>query len=444
MNLKTIIRSMKKQIITTFIIAAIAHANPIYSQEEFKPTGNVWGLVFGDYAYKTHNDTLQRGGANVQYRGTNCLNTNNTTANTNAPANVQSNAFQLRRVYLGYDYQFSKMFSATVVLANEQNYDASGKNTVYLKFANVKWTNIFKNSDLVVGQYMTCTYATPYNTELLMTYRPIERTIMDMHAIDNASDLGASLQGKIWIRKNAKDSLKPTFVGYYLQVGNGNGAIPETDIFKRFRSNVYASFLNQKLTIGLNGDYMRTQLSPYHTSNTTLKVYAVYKNEYFILGGEIFAQINKNSDIYKLSNDGIVAGTVKNDTANGIQMGWSVFASGRIIKNKLNVFARLDMFNPDVSWNKNNQYSKSATGVYDAATKALIPDQTFYKQTFITAGFDYTPFSRLHIMPNLWYSGYKTMMTTTGTAGTGTDLSSRIKNDFDLVYRLTFFFIFGK
>ena len=34
---------------------------------DFKPSGNVYGYVFGDYAYKTHNDTLQRGGGNVQY-----------------------------------------------------------------------------------------------------------------------------------------------------------------------------------------------------------------------------------------------------------------------------------------------------------------------------------------------------------------------------------------
>ena len=434
---------MLKQITSTLLIIAVTALNNIKAQEDFKPSGNLWGLVFGDYAYKTHNDTLQRGGGNVQYRGTGCLNSNNTTTNTAAPANVQSNAFQLRRVYLGYDYQFSKKLSSTVVLANEQNYDASGKNTMYLKFANVKWSNIFRNSDLVIGQFMTCTYATPYNTEQLMTYRPIERTVMDMHAMDNASDLGISLQGKVWIQKNAKDSLKPNFVGYYLQVGNANSAIPETDIFKRFRGNVYTSLLNQKLTFGLNGDYMVTQLSPYHTSNITLKAYAVFKNEWIIIGGEAFAQINKNSDIYKVSTNGIIAGTTINDTANGIQMGWSVFTSGRVIKNKLNAFVRLDMYNPDLNWNKNNVYTKSATAVYDATTKAFIPNQTFYKQTFITAGIDYTPFSRLHIMPNIWYSGYKTMMTTTGPDGTGTPLSSRVKADYDLVYRLTFFFTFG-
>src|ERR1035437_9668929 len=86
---------------------------------EFKPSGNLYGYVFGDYSYKTHNDSLQRGGGNVQYKGTAPLSSNNTGANTPAPANVQTNAFQIRRVYLGYDYKFAKNLSTSVLLAHE-------------------------------------------------------------------------------------------------------------------------------------------------------------------------------------------------------------------------------------------------------------------------------------------------------------------------------------
>ena len=457
---------MKKRTILTAIaaIAFLGVNTTVKAQDkdgEFKPSGNLWGYVFGDYAYKTHNDTLQRGGGAVQYKGFNSLNSANTSANTNAPALVQTNAFQIRRMYLGYDYQFAKNFSAKIVLANEQNYDASGlalvtsttpntltttggKNTVYLKYANVKWMNIFKGSDLVIGQLETNSFASAGNTEQAWAYRSIERTIMDLHNTDASSDLGISLQGKVMLQ-HAEDSLKPMFLGYSVQVGNGNSASPETDIFKKYRGNVYVSFLKQSLTIGLYGDYAQTQFSPYHTSNTTFKAYAAYKTSWFRVGAEVFQQKNQNSDIYKVSSNGIVAGTTIADTANGVQMGWSVFASGTILKSKktnqslLSIFARYDSYNPDTKWNTNNVYSKASSAI----TGSNITTATFYKQTFITGGLDFCPNPRVHIMPNIWFNSYKTNMTTTGAGGTGTDLSARVKTDNDMVYRLTFYFLFN-
>ncbi len=101
------------------------------------------------------------------------------------------------------------------------------------------------------------------------------------------------------------------------------------------------SLLKQKLIIGFYGDYATQQFSPYHTSNMTFKAYASYKAERFRIGAEVFQQTNQNSDIFKISSNGVIpAGTI-NDTTNGVQMGWSVFVSGSIIKNKLNIFKLL-------------------------------------------------------------------------------------------------------
>ncbi len=61
-------------------------------------TGRLWGYSFGDFAYKTHSDSLTRGGSN-QYTG--------------IPQNRTS--FQFRRIYLGYDYNISKKFSAELL-----------------------------------------------------------------------------------------------------------------------------------------------------------------------------------------------------------------------------------------------------------------------------------------------------------------------------------------
>src|SRR5690242_1051439 len=67
-------------------------------------SGRIWGYAFADYYYKAHSDTLNRGGSN-QYTG--------------IPAN--RNAFQTRRIYLGYDFNISKKFSAELLLAAEDN-----------------------------------------------------------------------------------------------------------------------------------------------------------------------------------------------------------------------------------------------------------------------------------------------------------------------------------
>ena len=424
------------------IAASVTLCNYVVAQDaDFKPSGNLYGYVFGDYANKAHNDTLQRGGGNVQYKGTTALASSNTyTATNGEAANTQTNAFQIRRMYLGYDYKFAPNFTAQVVLANEQNVDGNGKNTTYVKYANVKCSNIFKlkNTDLVLGQYQTASFATPFGTEPLWSYRSIERTIMDLHNTDGSTDLGASLQGKLWSQQ-APDSTKPTFIGYALQVGNNNSATPNASNYKKGRVNLFVATMKQKLTIGLYGDYVIGQYSPYKTGNTTFKAYAAYAAERFRIGFELFQQTNMNSDVYQVYDASTKTLGVK-DTASGVQMGWSVFASAGIVKNKLNVFARYDMYNPDTKWNNNNSYLKASSAITSDATKSA---STFYTQSFMTAGLDWTPNPRIHFMPNVWYNGYKTMASTSGPAGTGSAYSSRVKMDNDFVYRLTFYFIFN-
>jgi hypothetical protein len=435
-------RTLQSICLAAFCISAAEIANAQLVDPNFKPDGNLWGYVFGDYAVKSHSDTLSRGGGNVQYKGTTPLNSANLVSPTNpAPVNQATNAFQIRRMYLGYDYQFAPNLGAYVVLANEQNVDGNGKNTTYLKYAFVKWSNIFKNADLILGQYQTCSFASAFGTEPLWGYRSVERTILDMHNIDGSTDLGASLQGKLWAKKNSTDTLKPLFIGYTVQVGNNNSATPNASNFKKVRANLFVTCMNQKLTFGLYGDYQNQQFSPYHIYNATAKAYVSYATEAFRIGFEIFEQTNLNSDIYKVYN----ADTKKfdlGDTSTGRQMGWSVFASARIIPHKLNVFARYDMYTPDTKFNDNNVYTSVASGIKGVNMSSA----TFYTQKFITAGFDWTPNARLHIMPNIWYNAYNTMsgLTTTGPSGTGSDLSARVKSDNDLAYRVTFYFLFNQ
>src|SRR5262245_20838198 len=104
-------------------------------------SGRIWGYAFGDYYYKGHGDTLNRVGSN-QYTG--------------IPQG--RNEFQMRRIYLGYDYNITKQFSAELLLAAEDNITtgsgttsgdllSDNKFTFYIKLANIRWKNIWKGTD---------------------------------------------------------------------------------------------------------------------------------------------------------------------------------------------------------------------------------------------------------------------------------------------------------
>ncbi len=423
--------STKKTVHKFFALAAFLGITlTSYSQdtkEEFKPSGNFWGYSFGDYSYKLHGDSLGRGGGNVAYKGT-----SPTGANPDPNTNPNTNMFQIRRAYLGYDYNFSPKFSAYAVLAHEElggtsgsNQDAGGNNSTYLKYVYLKWADIFPKSNLLIGQMPTLSFATGNNTEPLWGYRSVSRTIMDMHNIDASSDMGVSLQGALW---SAKEGDKPMLLGYMVQVGNGNSAKPENDIFKKVRGNVYMKLLNQKLTLGLYGDYNIKQYQPYHQTTTTFKAYAHYRTDWFSIGAEVFQQTNGNGDIYQTTS------TAKADTADGAQMGVSLFGSSRIIKDKLNFFANVAYYTPDSKFSSSNyKYLSTATGGNNSTT-------SFYTQTFLVAGFDYTPNPRIHIMPNIWYSQYNTIASATPA---GVDYSARQKSDYDIVARISFYYIFN-
>lgn len=175
---------------------------------------NLWGYVFGDYSYMQNGDSAGRG-TKQQYKG---LGAAHQTSNPNA--------FEVRRAYLGFNYNINTKFSAYALLAYEGDEDVSDNRTVYLKYIYFKWKNIFKGSDLKIGQQATNSFANAYNTEPLMGYRASEKTILDMHGVDGSSDMGLTLEGKIWHNKPADSTMAPTFIGYSAMVGDNSSNSP--------------------------------------------------------------------------------------------------------------------------------------------------------------------------------------------------------------------------
>ena len=405
-----------------------------------------WGYAFGDYAYMAKGDSAGRG-TKQQYKGLGAY----------SAASKTPNAFEVRRAYLGYDYNINSHFSAYALMAYEGDEDVNDDRTVYLKYIYLKWKNIWKGTNLKLGQQATNSFASDYNTEPLMGYRAVEKTIMDMHGVDGSSDMGLTLEGRI-VTFKGDTSKVPTFIGYSAMVGDNSGNAPvtgftgaptsistaspaitlnpfnnTTDVNKKYRGQLYVNTLNNALTVGVYADYINYGNVPLGKSSTvfqqavqTTKVYAVYNSKWFGIGGEWFMQTMTNGEIetWKVVNK---VPTGVNDTTKAEQTGFSVFAHGTIIQNTLNVFARYDMYTPD------NKYSYNANETFTerfSNTSGVSP----YKETFMNFGVDWTPTKdkKVHIMPNVWYYGIK------NGYGSG-DLGS----DNYMLYRVTFLFAFN-
>lgn len=364
--------------------------------------GRIWGNVIGDLYYKAHSDSLGRGGTN-QYTG--------------VPAN--RNAFAFRRIYLGYDFNISKKFSTELLLAAEDDFTqtslggvtttsgdllSNNKLAFYIKLANVRWKNIWKNTDLVVGQVNTPSYA--LLTEKIWSYRSSERTIADTRRTPSF-DMGVTLQGKFGNTGN---------YGYNVMVGNGTGAKPENDKFKWFYADVYAMFLNKKLVFDLYADYQRLNWTGnFHHARNMVKGFVAYTTPALTVGVEAFIN-NGQKDVVGIN------GLIR-DTTDARAKGIALYVHGNIIPNKLRFFVRYDSYDPDTKYNSSS-YTK-----YSGLTSTYEPNN---KENFFTAGLDFTPVKNVHFLPNVWYNRYKTEST------------SFVNTDYDLVYRMSFYFVFGK
>ncbi|HXS55178.1 MAG TPA: hypothetical protein VN726_03575, partial [Hanamia sp.] len=103
-----------------------------------------------------------------------------------------------------------------------------------------------------------------------------------------------------------------------------------------------------------------------------------------------------------------------------VPSGISFYITQQLNKNKLNLFARIDFYNPDNKFNQNNSYASG----YNST-----------KEAFATIGLDFIAAKNVHIMPNVWYNHYHNKLT---------NASGNLKNDYDLEGRITLYFLFNK
>ena len=358
------------------------------TKEDFKPSGKIWGYAFGDYAYKLHADSAQRG--NVQY----------------SRLSKDYNSFNFRRIYLGYDYQFTPNISSQLLLAHESTFEANSGNAdvltdnnraVYIKAMNIRFKNVIPRATIVAGQQATPTFATLGDG--IWGYRSVEKTIADMRSVSSSTDLGLGIFGKIGKNEN---------VGYDILIANSNGAKLENNNFKKIYTSLYVYFFDKKLVIQGNYEHDRTSLTPVQQDVSNFKAFAAYKTSSTTVGVEAFRQLKTNNTL---------ADSVYTDVA---PTGISFYVTQQLTKNKLNFFARMDFYNPDNKFIDDKNYASG---------------YNHNKETFATIGLDFVASKNVHIMPNLWYNQYRSKL-----AGA----SGNLKSDYDLVGRITLYFLFNK
>ncbi len=366
---------MKKLLLSVTGVMLIILFAGIAGFAQDQPAGKVHGYVFGDYFYKANGDST---GSGSQYAG--------------FPR--KQSGFMFRRLYLYYDHTISENFQAQFLLegndkAAEYGEDKNGKPTVgrhtlFIKTAFLEWKNLIPKGSIMVGMVPTPTWSSPGSAaEKMWNYRSIEKTVADFRGLGSASDIGIMVRGK------AGNDDK---FGYALMVGNGNGQKPENNKSRKYYLNGSVQPV-KGLVVEAYADYEKDLLNKSNKtdmSKMTLKGFAAYQVERFTVGVEGVRQTQKNST----------------DTSDVIPFGLAVFGWTKLTE-KLNAFARFDMFDPD-------------TEVTNAG----------YKENFITAGVDYAPHKSVHVMPNIWLNTFSKK-----SSGVG-------NRDSDVVYRVTFYYVY--
>lgn len=401
----------------------------------WKPQRRLWGYTFGDFYYAGHTDADIVGATGVAAASPS--NRGGETMYNGVPQ--YRNAFQFRRLYLGYDYEITRKFKAEVLLASEPNANTGvngttsiqngdnlvdGKMAFWIKNFNIRVRDLWTGTDFVIGEMSTPGFALnepgtngPTSlSESTWAYRSIEKTVTDFHK-NNSYDVGAALQGTF-------DPSTKNF-GYVLMVGNNSQASllsagnANTGFYKIVYGDIWAKFLNQKLYVDIYADYAKTASAtaaiPGQEHNM-YKIFAAYNTKPISVGVEAYTQ--------KFAS-GVTNSTTKSPedaTAQGI----SIWAKGTFAKN-WNYFARFDSYNPNTDFNSADSYTANTNyGSYNPTVK----------EKFYTAGIDYNPTKNVHFMPNIWLIDYSDNRSST--------TSGYVNNDHTLVYRFTFFYTFGK
>ncbi len=303
------------------------------------------GLFFGDYYYTMNNhDATQK--------------------------NMQ--AFDYRRIYLTADYDITQDVMARFRLESDPGASSltNGKLTTMVKDAWFKINNVTDGGNIIIGLQGTPEINM---AEGIFGYRPLEKTIQDLHGISSSRDMGISFNQKFSDEFSAG-----------LLLGNNSGNSAMSDLKYRYKTGyLYIQYKPMKeLVVLLNGQYSGAAGG---ADVTTGDVIVNYSNNDFSLGAQYFI-----NSVAKSAPDGSTL------SRNGLSLnGWVA------LMDNFRFVARYDNYTPITSGTFKNTTIGTST------------------QSFILAGFDWTAKKNVHFMPNVEYTSY-------GLSGSNPDVLARM------------------
>ncbi len=342
-----------------FTIAFLVLGVPMLAQN-FQPSGKVILTLFGDYFYKAAGEAHHSAAAFAD-----------------EPRDFQ--AFLIRRVYLGYQYQFTPAVLGKIVLeGNDGILNSKGSRSVFVKYAYVDLRDFLPlpfSLGMQLGAVPTPTWAF---SEKFYGYRFLEKTPVDMRKFGSSNDAGLKFYGTFG---------KEGAIGYEIMVGNGRNGKPENDKYKKFYGSLQGKVFQQRLWFQLYGDYQ------------DVVVESDGRNE---VGSLIHWK-----GFLGLALDGVKIGiegayqSLQSDRRSSA--GWILSTFVRLpVQPKLEGFLRVDYYDPD----------------RDAADR--------YTELFVLTGLRWQLARKVVLMPNLWINAYVPQGNVPATAA-------------DVVLRLTFF-----
>lgn len=287
------------------------------------------------------------------------------------------NAFQFRQIYLTMDFDLNEQWSARLrhEMSSPGNFSAAENLSPNLEDAYVKWAT--PSHEMTLGLTETPTWG---SVEPVWGYRAVEKTLLDLHGIGSARDIGVTLKGRMG-----------TKLRYHMMLANGNAARSETDTGKKIFASL-AFTPHETLLIEAYGDF---DDRPGMHDRYTVQGFVAYISTHGRLGLQFVHQLRKNPD-------------AANVTMNGV----SLFGS-LPLKRNVNGFLRLDrLFTPNPN----------------GATISYLPFDPHAKSTLLLGGVEFKVHEQVSLLPNIEAIFYD--------AGTTT------RPDTDIIPRISFHFTF--
>ncbi len=288
--------------------------------------GILWGQTFVDYSYAAQTaDATQKG----------------------------TNAFEFRRIYLGYDQDISEQFTARVLIqANDEDTAKSGAMDFSAQEVYLEWKNLVPLSSTYFGLSATPSIAL---AEKIWGYRSLEKVILDRHGLVAIDDMGAGVKGKF---------VSDGSIGYALMVGNGEGVKLENDKLKKF----YGEFYFAPVKSGVVELYSDYENGPDAQSKLTGKALLGYQVPSVSAGVEGFYRTVHNGAFNSVT------------PADSNLLGGSAYTSFQIVESVRGVL-RGDYYDANVL--------KTTIGL---------------REIFSVVGVDYSPARDVHFIPNALYT----------------------------------------